>query len=79
MISADRKYIGGVKYFNYQKIEMYKLKSFEYFLEAIENHKIKISLILRLRKIKTNQGKPDYKNLTFAINKQDLDYIFYKI
>ena len=78
MISANKKRIDGVTYFSYSKLEMFQLKSFNSFLEAIKKDKVKISLILRIRKSKLYYGTPDYKNLTFTIKKCDLHYIFDK-
>ena len=79
MVYANKKNIDGIQFFNYTRLEIYQLKSFDNFVKAIENDKIKISLILRISKSKANYGKPDYKNLTFAIKKYDLNYLFYKI
>ena len=76
IITANKKYVNGSLFFNYYKLELYKLKTFADFIKAIEDDKIKINLILRINKSKSNYGKTDYKNVTFAIYKYDLKCIF---
>ena len=79
MITANKKTIDKKIYFNYANLDLFKLKDFKYFVKAIENDKINISLILRISKSKSNYGKPSYKNMSFAIKKYDLKYIFDKL
>ena len=79
MIMASKKSVDGKTYFNYIDLELFKLKSFESFINAIEDDKIKINLILRISKSEANYGNPSYKNLTFSIQKYNLKYIFSKL
>ena len=78
-IDVDRKYINGIEYFFYQNITFYKLRSFDAFLEAVENGFIRVSFKVGIYKKGHKFGKMYDHGTSFGIKKEDLDKVFIKI
>lgn len=79
IIKASKKIINNEVYFRYYEITIYKLKSFDKFLELIENKKINACIIGRISKSGYKCGKYSNKNLEFKIKKENIEYLFEKI
>ena len=79
VIYASKKMIDNDLYFRYYKIECYRLKKFNVFLDTLKNGQLKISLILRISRSEKQEGKQKNKNLVVAIKKGDLESIFEKV
>ena len=79
VVYASKKIIDNEKYFRYYKIGVYKLKSFEKFLELLNNGTVKVSLIARISKSGDDAGRHRNKNLVFMLKKKDIDYLFDEI
>ncbi len=45
-VEADSKFINGIEYFRYNKINFYKLKNFETFIDLVKKAKIKVSFLI---------------------------------
>ena len=55
---------------------LYTLKSFNKFIELIEDDIFKIDLIARISKSGIDKGKYRNKNVVFSIRKQDISKLF---
>ena len=55
------------------------MKSFEIFIELIQQGKIKISLIARISKSGIDKGRYRNQNLVFKIKKDKINLLFNKI
>ena len=67
------------KYFKYNSIDIYKLISFEKFIELFEKDFINVSLIARINKSGSDAGRYRNKNLVFSINKNKIEKLFNKV
>ena len=74
IINKDSK-----KYFRYYKIDIYKLISFDKFIELFKNDDIEVSLIARVNKSGLDVGRYRNKNLVFSIKKKKIEKLFDKI
>ena len=73
-IEADSKYINGIEYFRYTKINFYTLKSFDSFIRLIKSAKIKVSLL-----VSGSLKEPENINshgASFNIKKENLYLLF---
>lgn len=73
-IEADSKYVNGVEYFKYTKINFYTLKSFDSFIRLIKSAKIKVSLLV-------SGSLKDLENINshganFSIKKENLCLLY---
>ncbi len=78
VVHASTKKINGKKYFRYYSIDIYKLISFEKFIELLKKDVIGVSLIARISKSGADSGRYRNKNLTFNIRKDDIEKLFEK-
>lgn len=76
IIYGSKKVKDNNLYFRYYKIECYKLKNFNTFLDLIKSNTIKVTLMLRFAKSGKDFGKNKSKNIIFAINKFDVSSLF---
>ena len=76
VINGSKKKIYNYLYFRYYKITCYQFKSFDNFIKAIEDGKVKLSIILRFNKSGIKVGKNKNKNMIFTISQKDLNYIY---
>lgn len=79
IIHASIKTLENEKYYRYYKINIYKLKEIEIFLNLLRNDTIKIELISRINKSGKDIGRYRNKNLVFSIKKYDIEKLFKKI
>ena len=79
LIYGTQKIENKERFFKYYKINIYKLKNFQTFLDLIQKDIICISLISRINKSKNNGGKYKNKNLIFAIKRENIELLFEKI
>jgi len=79
IVYASIKKINNEKYFRYYKMNLYKIISFEKFIELLEKDIIKVSLISRMNKSGVDAGKYRNKNLVFQIDKNKIETLFTKI
>lgn len=75
-VYASTKKIDDLKYHRYYKINLYKLISYEKFIELLINDDLSISLESRVGKSGENQGKYKNKNIVFRIDKKKLNKLF---
>ena len=66
-------------YFKYANINLYRLKSFENFIDLIEEGKIAVDLKLYPYYTGENKGKLRNRETTFVINESDISLLFDKI
>ena len=76
LVKAWPNRINGIEYFKYYKINIYLLKEFQYFIQAIINGKIKISLKINSYIEENKYGKIKEHGVGFAIKEEDLLEIF---
>ena len=69
----------GKVYFKYTKMDIYKLKSFERFLELIEVGKIQVTFKLYQQEDKENYGKIMDKGTSFEISKDSVEELFQRL
>lgn len=79
VIYASKKIIDEDLYFRYYQITIYKLKSFEKFLELLENNFIKVVIVGRISQSGKEAGRQRNKNLVFSIPKEYVHLLFEKI
>lgn len=73
------RYIHGCFYYKYDSIEFYMLKSFEEFLNLIENGLIKITFKVDYHKSGTNIGKIHNHGTGFDIDVDSIDKLYYRV
>lgn len=78
MIYASKKIIDKNLYFRYYLITIYKLKSFDIFLNLLEKDYIKVEIIGRVARSGVEKGRQRNKNLVFSLPKEQLDLLFEK-
>lgn len=80
-IKAERKWnkIERAVYFRYNQISVYKLKSFDEFINLLEIGKIKVIFNIGIYKTGRKKGKIHDHGTSFAIKYYNLHYLFDKI
>lgn len=79
VVYASKKIIDNELYFRYYLITIYKLKSFEKFLELLEKDYIKVAIIGRVSRNGDEEGRQRNKNLVFSLPKEHIELLFKKI
>ena len=79
IIYASRKKIDDNLYYRYYKLEAYVLKSFDTFINLLENDYIDISLISRISKSGPDKGRYRNKNIEFMIKKDKVFKLFDRV
>lgn len=79
LIYASKQKNCNNNYFRYYSLCYYKLKSFEKFLELIENNTIKVSIMCRASFSKKDIGTQKNKGINFKIAKKDIEKLFDKV
>lgn len=79
VVYASKKIIDNNLHFRYYLITIYKLKSFETFMELLEKNYIKAAIIGRVSRSGMEKGRQRNKNLVFSIPKESIDLLFQKI
>jgi len=78
VVYASKKLINNDIYFRYYLITLYKLKSFEKFIELLEKGYIKVGIIGRVSRSGEDAGRQKNKNLVFSIPKEKIEFLFKK-
>jgi len=78
MVYASKKVIEQNNYFRYYQITIYKLKSYETFLELLKKDLIKVSIIGRVSRSGIEKGRQRNKNMVFQIDKEHIGLLFQK-
>ncbi len=76
LIWASKKNIQDYPYFRYYKICIYKLKSFERFLELIEKGVVLVSINGNISRTGEDKGRLRNQNLIFKIPKEEIEELF---
>ena len=79
IIQGISKTANGIKYFKYDKMNIYRLDSIEKFILALKKGTITTQLIVNVGKEGVKKGKLRNKNLTFLLDKNKIDTIFDKV
>ena len=79
LIEAEHKFIEGIEFFHYKRIEFYKIKSFDTLLDLIEDGTIKVCFKLNAYTSGIKEGKLDNHGTDFSIKKEDMEKLFTKI
>ena len=79
VIKADSKISGDIKYFKYNKITFYKLKSFDTFIKLIELGIIEITFGIGLYKSGKRFGQIHDRGTSFSIREKKIEYLYEKI
>ena len=79
LIYASKKKEKGDNYFRYYKIEIFELISFDKFIELIEQNKIITTIMGRISRSGTEEGRQRNKNIVFQIPKDNIELLFNKI
>lgn len=79
LVYASKKKENSTLYFRYYKIECYKYKNFNTFIDMIKKGEIICTLMLRFSKTMYDQGKNKNKGITFLIKKNKLNILFDQI
>lgn len=78
LIHVWPKIIDNWNYFNYYKIDFYKLKGFDKFIELLKQGKIKLSLKIDIYLDENNYGKMYDHGCSFSISEKNIEELFYK-
>lgn len=78
VINAWPKKIEGWNYFKYYKIDIYRLKNFNSFINLLEDGTIKLVIKIDIHLGKSNYGQTYNHGCGFAIKENDLVKLFYK-
>lgn len=78
-IEADRKIVNNELYFKYNNVTIYKLKSFNTFLELLNNGIIRINIKIGIYKSGPRVGQTHDHGTGFQILYSDLEKLFIKI
>ncbi len=76
IVYASKKEIDGKINYRYYKMCIYKLISFDKFIELLENNIIKTSIIGRVSRSGNEEGRQRNKNLLFQISKENILDLF---
>lgn len=76
LIKAWPNKIGGVEHFKYYKMNVYLLRDFDSFIEALEEGKVKVSFKIGNHYDSDRYGEVQAHGVGFAIAEEDLDKIF---
>ncbi len=79
IVYASKKVINKKDYFRYYKMSIYELISTEKFIDLIEDNKIVISLVGRVSRSGTGEGRQRNKGLVFKIPKNNISELFQEI
>lgn len=79
LIPVSKKIYFGKTYFKYHNLKLYKLKSFDKFLELIEDGTISVNMKISFYTSKEKYGKIQDKGTTFEIEEKDLEKLFTRI
>jgi hypothetical protein len=79
IVYASKKIIDKHPYFRYYLITIYKLKSFEMFIELLENNYIQVEISGRVSRSGVEKGRQRNKNIVFSIPKEHVDLLYNKI
>ena len=79
LIYASKKKINDEDFFRYYRLSIYKLKSFDTFVNLLNDGYINVSLISRISKSGIDKGRYRNKNLVFHIRKDHIEKLFDKI
>lgn len=76
IVWASKKIVDDIPYFRYYKIAIYKLISFEKFIDLINDGTIIVNIVGRVSRSDTEAGRQRNKNLVFQLNKDDITKLF---
>jgi len=76
IVWASKKIIDNKPYFRYYKIIIYKLISFEKFIDLINKNIIIINIVGRVSRSGLDAGRQRNKNLVFQISKENISDLF---
>lgn len=78
IIKAKSKRVNNIEYFNYDKINFYKLKDFDTFINLIELGIIKVTFMIGLHKKGKRFGKIHDRGTAFTINEKQVELLYDK-
>lgn len=78
IVYASKKNEGEKINFRYYKITIYKLKSFDKFIQMLKEDYINMSIIGRVSRSGEEEGRQRNKNLVFSIPKELIELLFEK-
>ena len=76
---ASKRCVDDDLYFRYYKIIIYKLRSFERFIELLKQDLIQVDIVCRVSRSGTEEGRQRNRNLVFHIKKENIEELFDKI
>lgn len=76
LVYASKKVIDDIPHFRYYKIIIYKLISFDKFIELLKQDIIIVDIIGRISRSGSEIGRQRNKNLVFKISKDNIDKLF---
>lgn len=79
IVYASKKIIDDNLYFRYYLITIYKLKSFEKFIELLEKDYIRVEIVGRVSRGGVEKGRQRNKNIVFSIPKENINLLFHNI
>lgn len=75
-VKADKKIVNKEVYFKYHKVKFYKLKTFDNFINLIENGKIRISFKISVFKSGRRYGQIHNHGTSFDLSQESITELF---
>ena len=76
LVYASKKNIDNIPYFRYYKMIIYKLFSFDKFIELLKQDIIIVDIVGRISRSGSEKGRQRNKNLVFKISKENINKLF---
>ena len=76
LIWASKRNFEDELYFRYYKIVIYKLRTFEKFIELLERDIIQADIVCRVSRSGEEEGRQRNRNLVFRIKKEKIEELF---
>lgn len=76
LVFASKKVLDNFPHFRYYKMIIYKLISFEKFIELLKKDIIIVDIVGRISRSGTEKGRQRNKNLVFKIDKDNISKLF---
>lgn len=75
-VKASMRKINNIRHYRYYSLNIYKIKSFDTFIDLLEKDFINCTFICRVSKTNFMEGKNKNKGMHFTIDKDKMDLLF---
>lgn len=79
IIKAEHKFVDNKEFFHYKRIDFYKIKGLDTFVNLIEDGTIKVCFKINVYTDGPKEGKIDNHGTDFSIKEEDIEKLYTKI